>query len=103
VEIKDFTDAEKLILTLAVKSIGSPFTVTTIINNIKITKKEAERIINGLISKGIAAKNEKNKSLGEPSYDFKYGLRDNNFIDMEAETNKYWEEYEMELRGRVCP
>jgi len=101
--LKDFTETEKNVLALAVKKVGSVITVSKITENLGITKEEAEKIINSLITKGITVKRNENVSLGEPTLDFNYGLRDGNFIDIEAETNKYWDDYQDFIRGTVCP
>jgi len=101
--LKDFTEAEKKVLALAVEQIGSVFTVSKIIENLEITKEEAEKIINSLITKGITVKRKENASLGEPTLNINYGLRDGSFVDMEAETNQYWDDYQDYIRGTVCP
>jgi len=100
-ELKDFTEAEKEILTLAVLKVGNYFTVKLILSFTKLSEEETERALNSLIAKGIAS--IKKPISGETSYKFTYGLRDGKFVDMKQEEDRYWDDYQDFLRGTVCP
>ena len=108
-ELKDFTEEEKMILkTLAVE--GSHFTLAIILRNIKLQKKEANKALNSLLSKGIVSVVEKKTLFDKAVYKFNYGLCDGNLVKEKDKEKEYREktdedyEYEaMVLRSRVCP
>ncbi|MCL2187102.1 MAG: hypothetical protein FWB86_14825 [Treponema sp.] len=106
-DLKDFSEAEKNILRLAVKYVGKDFTKTAILKETALSEEEAEKIMNSLISKGITSEIKEKTQSGEiTKYNIKYGLRDNNFVNMEDELdkyNKYWDDYQDYIRGSVCP
>jgi len=102
-ELKDFTEAEKTILKLAVENVGCLFSMNVILKQSELSEEETEKTLNSLISKGIASKKTENNELMDADLKFKYGLRRYTFVDMEEELNKYWDDYQDYIRGTVCP
>ena len=102
-ELKDFTEAEKEILRLAVENVGYLFSMEVILEQSNLSKEETEKALNSLFSKGIASKKDENKELLNADLKFKYGLRRYDFVDMKEEEDKYWDDYQDFIRGTVCP
>ncbi|MCL2211749.1 MAG: hypothetical protein FWB95_07495 [Treponema sp.] len=101
--LNDFTETEKEILELAVENVGYLFTLKVILKQSELSEEEAQKALNSLFSKGIVSKKEENKELMDTNLKFKYGLRENKFVDMEKVENQYWEDYQDFIRGTVCP
>jgi len=98
--INDFSNEEKSILTLMAKHETTGYSFKGINDDLKIGIQEVERIVNGLVAKGMATI-EKNEPLEKSYCIMEYGLSGGRFVELKELEEQKWED--MALRDRVCP
>jgi len=99
-DIGNFSNEEKEILTLMAKRETTGYSFKGINDDLKIGIKEVERIVNGLAAKG-AAKIEKNEPPEKSYCIMEYGLSGGRFVDLKELEEQKWAD--LALRDRVCP
>jgi len=111
-ELKDFTEDERKVLSQAIY--GNNFT-TQIKYRTKLKKGKLEKTIKNLISKGAVSVLEKKTLFNKGVYKFIFGIYRDDLVNIEEkekeeekyrkkDNNSYDEEYEaMMLRSKICP
>jgi len=102
VSISDLSKIEKEILTLAANEETTILSFKTIQKNFSLEREEVEKIVNGLIEKGMAKLKHYDSDPPDLIYcKMEYGISKDQYVDLKKLEDDYMAD--MALRSRVCP
>jgi len=100
--ISDLSKIERDILTLAANEETTILSFKSIEKNFNLKREEVEKIVNGLIEKGMAKIKHYDSDPPDLIYcKMEYGISHNEYVDLKKLEDDYMAD--MALRDRVCP